>query len=339
MSWLERKVREPAAIERLRRMASAWSNDPVAIDSESIIATAAARFASRASRRKEATWLGSLPFAFVGAIAAAALLLVTHRLPSASQAPASAVAIDSRASHSPSLPNVRESARNNPPSRAALAVPHVDGPRGVTPLADGLRIELKAGESAKVALADGQSSELRGPCAIEFWSSSTEVGGWRLSQVEPATSGLLLDDPRKTGQAPANHVMAPDAPATSKHAPGRSSTPTTTDPAPAEPPPAAAPADVAASESAASTASPKLQAAWVRAAEAQRRDDFAAADTAYGELCRAPDKAARDAARLARAQLWIAHGRGAEVRPVLIELAASGATPLVRQTARECLSR
>jgi hypothetical protein len=82
-----------------------------------------------------------------------------------------------------------------------------------------------------------------------------------------------------------------------------------------------------------------VQAAWVRAADAQRRDDFAGADGAYSELCESTDPGTRDAARLARAQLWIAHGRGDKVRPVLTDLAARGTTQLVRQTASECLSR
>jgi hypothetical protein len=86
-------------------------------------------------------------------------------------------------------------------------------------------------------------------------------------------------------------------------------------------------------------ASPKSERAWARAAEALRRDDFAGGDQAFDELRRAPDAPTRDAARLARAQLWIAHGWGAAVRPVLEDLAATGATPLVRQRAAEFLSR
>ena len=67
-------------------------------------------------------------------------------------------------------------------------------------------------------------------------------------------------------------------------------------------------------------------------------DDFDAADSSFADLCSAPDATTRDAARLARAQLWIAHGRGDAVRPVLRDLAAHGATALVRQRAAEFLS-
>src|SRR5260370_415535 len=88
-----------------------------------------------------------------------------------------------------------------PHRRPSLGVPRVEGPRGVTPLADGLRIELKAGEAARVALANGQSSELRGPCAVEFWSSSTEVGGWRLAPVKIETADTVLPEPEVAARA------------------------------------------------------------------------------------------------------------------------------------------
>jgi hypothetical protein len=79
--------------------------------------------------------------------------------------------------------------------------------------------------------------------------------------------------------------------------------------------------------------------AWARAAAALRADDFDGADRAFDELGRASDSATRDAARLARAQLWISRGREAEVRPVLQQLAEHGATALVRQRAAEFLNR
>jgi hypothetical protein len=232
-------------------------------------------------------------------------------------------------------------------AKEARSVPHVEGPRGVTPLVDGLRIELKAGETATVALANGQSSQVRGPCAVEFWSSANEVGGWRLTPVEPATSGILFADPTDpakptvAGPPPSTDgVAAPAlAPAPSKRS--RSAAPAASEPAPREaspPPPEALPPETPAGASV-EGASPKVQAAWVRAADAQRRDDFAAADSAYGELGESSDAATRDAARLARAQLWMAHGRASQVRSVLVDLASHGATQLVRQTARECLSR
>ena len=57
---------------------------------------------------------------------------------------------------------------------------HVETTRGVAPLVNGLRLELKRGESAKVALSDGHASTVEGPCLVEFWSTPTEVGGWRM---------------------------------------------------------------------------------------------------------------------------------------------------------------
>jgi hypothetical protein len=297
-----------ATIERLRRMASVWVADNEAVDSDAAISMAAARFAARSSRRKETSWQGPLPFALVGALAAAAFLLAMHRIGSpgsASVATSSPVAVEGvdpgrsflRGSRAPD-----PSASLDRSPRAALAVPHVEGPHGVTPLADGLRLELKEGESARVALANGQSSELHGPCVIEFWSSSTEVGGWRLSLAEPVTSGVILANPAPTPPVPIMEQAAPaEVPAPSKRAP--------------------------------------VERAWARATEAMRRDDFAAADDAFGELCHAPDAITRDKARLARAQLWIGHGRGADVRSVLVDLAANGANELVRERAAEFLRR
>jgi hypothetical protein len=283
---------------------------------------------------------------FVGAMAAALMLVVLHKvrgpsLVSVATTTASPTEPAGGAWSAPRAPG----AMVDPiglSAKGAAAVPHVEGPRGVARLVDGLRLELKAGETAKVALANGQSSEVHGPCAVEFWSSSNEVGGWRLTPVEPASSGVIFADPADTARTPsaASPPPATDAPQPSKR--NRNAAPAANEPAPREPAPEAAPPPPPVEPppvTAVENASPKLQAAWVRAADAQRRDDFAAADSAYSELGEATDPGTRDAARLARAQLWIAHGRGREVRSVLMDLASRGATQLVRQTARECLSR
>ena len=334
------------AVERLRRMTVTWMSDPVAArDTAAVIAAAAARFEARASRRVHLNWQHPVSFVFVGAVAAALVLVVLHKVRapwSASVASVGARPVEPAKGGHLALRALGD--RETSGERAAkgvLAVPHVEGPRGVTPLVDGLRIELKAGETAKVALADGRSSEVHGPCAVEFWSSANEVGGWRLTPVEPATSGITFADPPDTARTP--KAALPSAPADAPAAPKRprnaapaanETAANETPPEPAPPPPAEAPTSAAAE-----SASPKVQAAWVRAADAQRRDDFSAADGAYSELCESKDPSTRDAARLARAQLWMAHGRGHEVRSVLLDLAARGATQLVRQTARECLSR
>jgi hypothetical protein len=304
-----------AAVEGLRRKASVWMADR---PSESAIASAAARFEAAAPRPSAAPWPGPLSFAFVGAVAGLALVVGAQRLsarPTTAIAPSTAPGIDRALPAPTSSPaaDPREpsaTAHADHPFPVAPAAPHVEGPHGVIPLADGLRLELKEGESARVALANGQSSDLRGPCSIQFWASSSEVGGWRLSPAEPTSSGIAFADPDKR---PATETPSRGAPAASHETPLATSL--------------------------GATERPKFERAWERAVEALRRDDFTAADQAFDELRRSPDGATRDAARLARAQLWIAHGWGTAVRPVLEDLAATGATALVRQRAAEFLSR
>ena len=337
-----------ATVERLRRMASVWMAETDPADNDAAISMAAARFSARSSLRKKASWQGPLPFAFAGALAAAALLLTIRWIGSPGSAPvptSSPVAAErvepgrffSRGSPDPNAGFDRS-------TRAALAIPHVEGPHGVTPLANGLRLELKEGESARVALANGQSSELHGPCAVEFWSSSTEVGGWRLSAAEAVASGLILADPEQTPPLPVVEPAAPtEMPVPSKRAPldhAKASSPgdaPAADLPNADLPNADFPNDSPNETPRAPSA--RVERAWARATEAMRRDDFTAADNAFGELCHSPDAITRDKARLARAQLWIAHGRGADVRSVLVDLAANGANDLVRERAAEFLRR
>jgi hypothetical protein len=76
---------------------------------------------------------------------------------------------------------------------------------------------------------------------------------------------------------------------------------------------------------------------WTAAASALRIGDYARAERAFDDLARAPDAPTRDAARLARAQVWIAQGRESEARPELEELERAGATALVRQRAADAL--
>jgi hypothetical protein len=77
---------------------------------------------------------------------------------------------------------------------------------------------------------------------------------------------------------------------------------------------------------------------WAEAAQALRRGDHAAAERAFDELARSDNLHTRDAARLARAQLWIAQARWSDARPELESLAAAGATALVRDKATALLS-
>ena len=77
--------------------------------------------------------------------------------------------------------------------------------------------------------------------------------------------------------------------------------------------------------------------AWLEAASAMRVGDLERADVAFGELALSPDAHTRDAARLSRAQLWIARGRGDDARRELGDLARAGATTQLREAAAAAL--
>lgn len=285
------------ALERLRRMLDVWDANGT---DEAGISSAAARFAMhRRSLRKAPSWQGPISFALLGAASGVALLVAVRATGSRPSAPAP---LTEATRPSPAMidPTGQSTQGRSPdvtpkasPSAASLTSPHIEGPHGITPLADGVRLELKAGESAHIVLTDGQSTELQGPCVVLFWSNPTQVGGWRLSRQPTEGAAIALAEP--DGERPLPEPTATALPATKR--------------------------------------------AWERAAEALRRDDFADADQAFDQLGHDPDPATRDAARLARAQLWIAHGRADQVRPVLEDLAKSGATALVRQRAEEFLTR
>jgi hypothetical protein len=76
---------------------------------------------------------------------------------------------------------------------------------------------------------------------------------------------------------------------------------------------------------------------WEAVAAALRAGDQAEAESALNRLAAIDDARTRDAARLARAQLWLAHGRRAPAREELEDLAATGATTTIRARAREAL--
>jgi len=332
------------AVERLRRMASVWIADQL---DEQALSTAVARWqAARQTPHAKPRWQTPLAFAVMGAVAGLGVLVVSPASvkPGASLRERASVAAPPSSS-SPSAIMTSENRGSAAPAaeHGDATSPHIEAPRGtLIALEEGLRFHLEEGESARVVLADGRTSELRGPCSVQFWASPSEVGGWRLSIERPATSSRETVDlsadsakgaarPHATAEPPAprdrssNHssttspqalqIARPDAQVATEHG------------LEAAPIPLTGNGDVV------------YERAWARAAEALRKDDFDGADRAFGELCRAPDAATRDAARLARAQLWIAHGRGAAVRPVLQNLAVTGATALVRERAAEFLSR
>jgi hypothetical protein len=77
--------------------------------------------------------------------------------------------------------------------------------------------------------------------------------------------------------------------------------------------------------------------AWEVAAAALRVGDSETAERAFASLTESPDLRTRDAARLARAQLWLSQGRVVDARAELEDLAARGTTALVRTRAAEAL--
>jgi hypothetical protein len=79
--------------------------------------------------------------------------------------------------------------------------------------------------------------------------------------------------------------------------------------------------------------------AWAAAAAAMRAADYPRAEAAFADLTRAADAHTRDAARLARAQVWLAQGRVTEARPELQDLAANGATAGLRSRAAAAIDR
>jgi len=79
--------------------------------------------------------------------------------------------------------------------------------------------------------------------------------------------------------------------------------------------------------------------AWAAAADAMRAADYPRAEAAFAELTRSRDAHTRDAARLARAQVWVAQGRLTEARPELEDLAANGATAALQGRAAAAIER
>jgi hypothetical protein len=160
------------------------------------------------------------------------------------------------------------------------------------------RLSLAAGERATVELG-AEKVELVGPRVVEIVRNPERACGFSIEYPED-----------ESAQAPSK--PAPDKQARVKR---------TAEPAPPEP-----------------SAAPEPSAGWERAAQALKARDVPRAENALGELAQSQDAATRDAALLARAQLWISQGRSAEARPVLETLAKTGATPLVRRRAAELLA-
>ncbi|HKQ70562.1 MAG TPA: hypothetical protein VJT73_14540, partial [Polyangiaceae bacterium] len=187
------------AATRHRRMISVWRASQI---DEAVVRGARERFeAARSEPLASPRWREPMMFAMMGAAFGLALLVVARKIaPRHEASPRSgAVALTApslgAANDSPGTPGTANGGPARALTKPALGAPHVDGPRGVTALTDGLRIELKQGESAHVALNDGRTSELVGPCVVEFWSSSAEVGGWRMAHQPPASATAMLANP------------------------------------------------------------------------------------------------------------------------------------------------
>jgi hypothetical protein len=359
-------------------MTAVWTGDEV---DEDALALAEAKFQARRGTAAYVTpgWFDVVPFASAG-VAAGLLLLVatgtvdlpwkTRKVSGPAKTDTALFATGATNASPPSdAPRVAPVfASNDESAKRVRAEAHIETARGVAPLVNGLRIELKRGESAKVALRDGHGSTVEGPCLVEFWSTPTEVGGWRIVREEsPATEAAAIPDERAARHEIAPPVETPpETPGAVRAAPapasgatpslatsgGRGAANETNGSGNA---PANKKNGTAAREGSAAAALSETVAnaeaspgpgvnlvsvrAWARAAAALREDDFAGADLAFDELTHSGDPFTRDAARLARAQLWMSRGRESEVRPVLEHLAQTGATALVRRRASELLYR
>jgi hypothetical protein len=77
--------------------------------------------------------------------------------------------------------------------------------------------------------------------------------------------------------------------------------------------------------------------AWSQVVAGLRSSDFGASDKALARLGKSSEPAIRDTARLARALLWRANGRTAEVQPVVADLAENAKTPAIKKRAGDAL--
>jgi hypothetical protein len=145
--------------------------------------------------------------------------------------------------------------------------------------------------------------------------------------VDPATAPAAATIP---APPPAVPLLAPEPPrpappvAAATAAPAHLRMSARRAPAAAQPAPAETPPD-------------RPTVSWQAAAAALRANDRVQAELALTALAETTDLRTRDAARLARAQLWLSQGNVDRARADLQDLAASGVTSLIRQSAREAL--
>jgi hypothetical protein len=84
---------------------------------------------------------------------------------------------------------------------------------------------------------------------------------------------------------------------------------------------------------------PSAEGPWERVAEALSAGDYVRADRGLTAIGRDADPAVRDAAELARAELWIGRGEGRGFRSTVERLSTSGQTPLIRRRASALLKQ
>lgn len=166
-------------------------------------------------------------------------------------------------------------------------------------LNDGRRVQVTAEQTLLIVIG-GKETEVTGPTIVEFFSAPEEVGGWRFELQPP---------PVEPGATP-DRGADDDSPSEAAHI----SLPT-------------------------NTGSEQVQAAWTRVAAALRDGDRNQAELELGRLAAGQDAHAADAARLARAQLWLVRGERERAVPELLALSRSGASPLIRQRAAEALAQ
>lgn len=133
-----------------------------------------------------------------------------------------------------------------------------------------------------------------------------------------------------TGPVPTTEARRPDAPVVAP-ALGPAQAPAHLRKSPRRPPAAveAGPAQTPREE--------LTTASWQAAAAALRANDPVQAERALDALADATDLRTRDAARLARAQLWLSQRKVDRARADLQDLAATGVTAIIRESAREAL--
>jgi hypothetical protein len=225
--------------------------------------------------------------------------------------------------------NGLERAHDEISSRGAAAAPPVVPAMGAqavvvrgdtrVPAVDGLVIRLGRDESANVVGTSGAVLVLRGPGTVVLRTDETMACGFRAELLEDREPAPVTATPAAPPPARTERELA-SAHASAEPAIDPSHVPT----APVPEVPAASPTGAAS--------------AWAIAAEAMRNGKIREADRAFADLSLSADPRERDAAKLARAELWMANGHAAEARPLLAELAASGATPLVRKRAQALLA-